>query len=403
MRIGIDLRSLEGGAQHRGIGRYASDLIHSLSEIDKKNEYVFFLSHPKAKPPVIPTHRDFKPLFAHGKGQGLRGIKYIRIVYITPRPLNVDRYNVDVFLHIDTSQPIRFKTTPVVSVVYDLIPFIYKEQYQHVHLGGYTPGHLIGYSRIRLKWRILEKWLQLYAKSTKVISISEHSKKDLLAFVPSVNPKNVIPIPLAAGKLPTISAVTAEKMKHEAFKNFVFYVGGADPRKGLVSLVESFEDVWKENPNAELVLAGKEVTDSRVPEAAKLHAARERSSNPEKIHLLGFITDEELAWLYKNAEAFVFPSSYEGFGLPILEAMQAGCPVITYDNSSLPEVAARAAIVLKDGSSMAPSICKLLSDKNLREKLRAKGKKQAMLFTWKNTAIQTLNVLEKAAKQRKEK
>ncbi len=401
MKIGIDLRSLEDGAQHRGIGRYASDLIHALSEIDTKNEYVFFLSHPKVKTPALALVKNFSATYAHGKGQGLRGVKYIRIIFITPRELKVDTYGVDVFLHIDTSYPIRAKTTPVVSVVYDLIPYIYKQQYQHVHLGGYTPGHLIGYSRMRLKWIVLERWLQRYAKSAKVISISEHSKRDLLSFVPRLNADNVVAIPLAAGKLPPVSALIASKMKQEHFKNFFFYVGGADPRKGLVSLVESFEEVWKKEPSAELILAGKEVTDVRVPETVKLHAARAKSSHPEKIHLLGFVTDEELAWLYKNAVAFLFPSRYEGFGLPLLEAMQAGCPVITYDNSSLPEVASKAAIVLKDGSSMAASICKLLSDKKLRNELRLKGKKQAAQFNWKSTASQTLAVLESVAIDRR--
>lgn len=401
MRIGIDLRSLEGGAQHRGIGRYASELLYALSKIDHTNEYVFFVSHPKVDIPQLKLHQDFKRSHATGRGEGLRGVKYVRIMYITPRPLNVDKYNVDVFFHIDTSQPIRVKSTPIVSVVYDLIPYIYKDMYQRVHLGGLTPGHLIGYSRMRLKWKIMERWLQNYRRDTRIISISEHSKKDLLRYVPGLNPKNIVAIPLAAGQLNKPDTQAEKSMKKLQLKKFLFYVGGADPRKGLVALAKSMEDVWQKFPDAELVLGGKETVDQRVPEAAKLHKAIAALSRPKQVRLLGFINDSELAWLYEHAAAFVFPSRYEGFGLPILEAMQAGCPVITYDNSSLPEVAANAALVLRDGESMAPAICKLLGSNKLRAGLIQKGMKQAAQFTWIKTARATLKVLEAAAKEKK--
>ncbi|MDB5183183.1 MAG: mshA 3 [Candidatus Saccharibacteria bacterium] len=400
MRIGVDLRSLEGGAQHRGIGRYASELLYSLSEIDQVNEYVFFTSAPKAKTPDLKLHGRFKYSNAAGRGDGLRGVKYIRILYITPRPISIDKYNLDVFFHIDTSQPLQTRKTPIVSVVYDLIPYIYKDLYQHVHLGGYTPGHLIGYSRMRLKWRVMEGWLQRYKKDARIISISEHTKKDLLNYVPGINAKKVIVIPLAAGKLPQIDKNSKDAMEKLGLKQFLFYVGGADPRKGLVNLASTLEKVWEEFPDTQIVFAGKEINNTEVPEAVKLHKTIANLSKPKQVRLIGFVSDGELAWLYKNAVAFVFPSRYEGFGLPILEAMQAGCPVITYDNSSLPEVAGKGAMVLKDGLPMNKAICKLLGDSELRRKLIVNGKKQAAKFTWQYTAEQTLQVLESAAKEK---
>jgi len=399
MRIGIDLRSLEGGAQHRGIGRYVTELLHALSKIDNKNEYVFFLSHHASEAPKLSLADTLAHSFQHGRGQGLRGVKYVRIIFITPRPLAIDRYKLDVFFHVDIQQPIRARSTPVVSVVYDLIPYIYEDLYQQVHLGGYTPGHLIGYSRMRLKWRVQKRWLQNYRNDARIISISEHTKKDLLKFLPGLTPKKVVSIPLAAGSLPAVNKAAKASMARLKLKDFFFYVGGADPRKGLVDLARSFEEVWQEFPDAQLVLAGKEVTRSDVPEAVKLTRAVSKLSRPKQVFLLGFISDEELAWLYHNAKAFVFPSRYEGFGLPVLEAMQAGCPVITYDNSSLPEVAAGSAITLPDGSSMVPAMCDILRNGRLRDQLIKKGYDQAKQFTWQRTAEETLSVLEAAAKE----
>ncbi len=399
MRIGVDLRSLEGGAQHRGIGRYASELLSALSKIDHTNEYVFFVSGPRVEIPTFQLHEKFSHSHAKGKGEGWRNVKYARIFALKRRPLKIDSYKLDVFFHIDIFQPIIARTTPVVSVLYDLIPFLYKDMYQHVHLGGLTPGHLIGYTRIKLRWKVHAKQLKSFRSAAQVISISEHSKKDLLSFLSGIKPENVKAIPLAAGELPPIPKSAPKRLAELKDKECLFYVGGADPRKGLVPLARTMEGVWKQFPNTRLVLAGKEVTQADVPEAVKLRKTVQGLSRPDQVHLLGFISDEELAWLYQHATAFVFPSRYEGFGLPILEAMQAGCPVITYDNSSLPEVAGKAALVVPDGESMEAAICAVLSSPAVHTELIKKGRRQAAKFTWQRTAKETLKVLEIAGRK----
>jgi glycosyltransferase involved in cell wall biosynthesis len=400
MRIGVDLRSLEAGSQNRGIGRYVGSVLQALSEHDHVNEYVLFVSSRRAELPDLKLHGKLRQSRAHGRPPGLRGLKYVRILFIGPRPLPVDKHRLDVFFHVDPTQPIRARATPVVSVLYDLIPYLprYKARYQHVHLGGYTPGHLIGYSRIKLHWRRVERSVQDYRRAARVISISEHSKRDLVSFIPSVTPDKVVAIPLAGGQLPAEDKAAAASMKKLGLKKFLFYVGGADPRKGLVGLTEAMEEVWQRHPDVQLVMAGKEITDPDVPEAVRLRLAAEKSSRPKQIIRLGFISDGELAWLYHHAAAFVFPSEYEGFGLPVLEAMQAGCPVIAYDNSSIPEVAGQAALLVSDGESLVPAITKVLGDKKLRDKLIADGKKQAAKFTWEKTAKETLRVLREAAR-----
>ncbi len=402
MKIGIDLRAMERGssASHRGIGRYGTELLEALSHIDHKNEYVFFVSHPKALPPELKLNAEFKHEHKTGKGEGLRGVKYIRIIYLLPRSLSIDQFGLDVFLQLDPFTPVKAKKTPVVSVLYDLIPFLYKEQYQHVHLGGYTPGHLIGYSRMKIKWKLLEKQLYKYKKSERVVSISEHSKKDLVAFVPNLDPKRIDITPLGPGSSKT-KPQASKQLSPLKNKRFLFYLGGVDPRKGLVAFTKEMEQVWARHPETMVVFAGKEIVDYEVPEARKLRDAIKNSSRSKQILTLGFVTDGEMYWLYENAAAFIFPSRYEGFGLPVLEAMMSGSPVITYENSSIPEVAGDATLLVEDGESLVPAVNKLLSSKTLREKMVKAGKKQAALFTWEKTARATLKTLEKAAKAKR--
>lgn len=401
MRIGIDLRSLEGGIQHRGIGRYATQLIEALSTIDDRNKYTFFVSHPNSLPPAFNLAKAFRHTTATGeKLQLRRKLKFIRTLHLTPQPLDIDKFGLDVFFHIDVQQPIKNKSTPVVSVLFDIIPFLHKKEYQHVHFGSLKPADVVFYSRLKLKWQIAGKRLHDYKKAAAVVSISEYSKKDLLKFLPDLDPKKIETIPLAASEPPHVDTKAIKKMEALKLKNFLFYVGGADPRKGLVGLVEEMESVWRKYPDTQLVLAGKEITDPEVPEAVKLAQTVASSSKPQQIKLLGFITDGELAWLYRNAAALVFPSSYEGFGLPILEAMQMGTPVIAYDNSSIPEVAGKAAILVENGAPLAPHINELIGNKRLQKDLASKGLKQEKLFTWKKTAQKTLRVLEEAARQK---
>jgi len=399
MKIGIDLRSLESGEQHRGIGRYATELLEALSNIDHSNEYVFFVSHPKALPPQFKLHKKFNYHNEAGKGEGLRGIKYIRIVYILPRSLSIDKYGLDVFLQIDTLYSVKARKTPVVSVVYDLIPYIYKDQYQHIHLGGYSPGHLIGYSRGKLRWKMLERQLDKYADAEQIISISEHSKKDLISFVQGIQPERITVTPLGPGSTKTAPKLSKRLTKLKT-SSFLFYLGGADPRKGLVNFMKDMELIWQKYPTTNLVLAGKEIVDDKVAEARKLKRAIASSSKPQQVHCFGYVSDSEMYWLYKNAAAFVFPSRYEGFGLPVLEAMMAGSPVVTYDNSSIPEVAGEATALVKDGTSLAPAVNELLKSPNLRKQMVVAGKKQAAKFTWDKTARATLKVLETAAESK---
>jgi glycosyltransferase involved in cell wall biosynthesis len=390
---------MEGGAQHRGIGRFATSLIEAIAKIDATNEYYFFVSHKHAAPPDFKFAKNFKQAARHGGKQGLRGVKYVRIMYAMPKKLEVDRYELGVFFQLDPFMPITARTTPVVTMLYDLIPFLFPKNYQHVPLNGYTPGHFIGYTRSKIKWKILTRMVSTFADANRVISISEHSKRDLLKLVPSVSSKKVVAIPLA-GELPASKKPQPGVLKKIQGKPFLFYFGGVDPRKGLVAFTKTLDALWEIHPDVTVVYAGKEILDMRIPEARRLEKAITEVARPKQVIRLGYVSDDELMWALKHAQALVFPSSYEGFGLPVLQAMQAGCPVVAYKNSSIPEVAGSAAILVKDGASMVPALHKILSSVSYRNSLIKKGKRQAAQFTWEKAARQTLKVLIEASKEK---
>jgi glycosyltransferase involved in cell wall biosynthesis len=165
---------------------------------------------------------------------------------------------------------------------------------------------------------------------------------------------------------------------------YFLYVGTLEPRKGLESLLDAFAQLGA--TDAHLVIAGKrgwmfEALDAKV-------AALDLAS---RVTFTGFVPDEDLPALISGAIAFVYPSVYEGFGLPVLEAMQCGTPVITSDVSSLPEVAGKAALMVRPGdvTALAHAMRRVLTEPGLREELRGRGLVQAARFSWERTAALT--------------
>ncbi len=189
------------------------------------------------------------------------------------------------------------------------------------------------------------------------------------------------------------------KKKFGIKDKYVLFVGTLQPRKNIAGLIEAFASVKGKVPSVkelQLVIVGKKGwLYEEILQAPKKFDIKER------VLFLDFVTDEDLPSLYSNAEVFVLPSLYEGFGLPVLEAMKYGCPVITSNVSSLPEAGGEAALYIDPTNvkQMTGMIEKVLEDKSLREDMIKKGYEHVKKFSWEKTAKKTLEILEEVAKK----
>ncbi len=270
---------------------------------------------------------------------------------------------------------------PVLLTVYDLIPLLYP------HYAS-------------LKARLLFRWATALALRTaqRITTISEASHRDLLAIY-AVPPGKVTTIHLAADPMfqpqppQTIAALRARLNLPE---QYLLYVGSNKPHKNLPRLIEAFSrfilNLECGLQHLKLVVAG--VWDTRYPEACRQAGA---SGISQQIQFLGPIAEADLPALYSGALAFVFPSEYEGFGLPVLEAMACGTPVACANTSSLPEVAGDAALLFEPTqvNSIAEALHRLVTDAALRTSLRQQGLDRAKQFSWRQTALETLALYQK--------
>jgi len=225
-----------------------------------------------------------------------------------------------------------------------------------------------------------------------VLTISESSKKDIIEHL-QLAPEKVYVTPLAsryhADYLSSENIPTLEKqVSYDFSKPYLLFVSTIEPRKNINTLITAF-NFLKEKYKIEhqLILIGKKGWNYEP-----IFTAIETSPWKHEIHHLNYLSDELVALFYSKADVFVYPSHYEGFGLPVLEAMTLGAPVVTANTSSLPEVTGDAAILIdpNDFIQLAEAILKIISDSQLRQELINKGKERAKLFSWERTAKETL-------------
>ncbi len=219
-----------------------------------------------------------------------------------------------------------------------------------------------------------------------VLTISESSKQDIINYL-DVEPNKVAVTPLASRYLSNQKEPSAAD--YDFSRPYLLFVSTLEPRKNIITLINAF-NYLKQRYKIEhnLILIGQKGWQYKP-----IFQAIASSPWFDCIHHLDYVPDELVALFYAKADVFVYPSYYEGFGLPVLEAMTLGAPVVTSNTSSLPEVAGDAAILVdpKDVISLAEAILRVVSDRNLRNELIIKGKAQAKLYSWERTAKETLN------------
>jgi glycosyltransferase involved in cell wall biosynthesis len=341
-----------------GIGRYARELIEALGRVDQTNQYEILIPHREHPFTARPNMR-FRlirfPLFR-------------RRFWEQVAPLLVGPYDV---LHFPYDSCVAWKRGKFVATIHDVKPLLFPVLRARTNLN----------TRIE-QWLVGDRWKQF----DHVITISEHSRRDLLTHVP-LRPEQVTVTSLG------LDAERFRPAEHRGEgKPYVFCVAGSDPTKNVGLLIEAFAKL----PGAlrsrfDLVLAGD------VCKREDIRASVEQHGLGAHIKLVGLISDRELVAYYQQATVFVFPSLYEGFGLPILEAMGCGCPVICSNASSLPEVAGDAAVLVDPHrpEQLAEELAKVLESAALQSTMRARGLARAQEFVWDRTARQTIAVYER--------
>jgi len=387
MKIGIDLRHLQRwDNRFRGIGCYIYNLVEHIVKLNSENNYVFFLEKSTGDNHVLDWIKSLS-----GRRNGtitLRELPSLRAVSLLDQ-IKLNRFireeKVDCFHSpVQTSLPIFYRHRSVVTI-HDLVQLRFPEMY----LKG------IG---LRSKFRWAAK-LFLTSRAAKLIAISENTKQDIIKYlkVPGhridvvYNGVNNQFVPLAKNSL-----LDGLKSRFHINGKFILYVGGFEERKNILRIFRAFHTFFKNGAkNVYLVIAGK--IDAEGEQILKKMKAEHRDQN---VIFTGFIGEDELVSLYNGCEFLIFPSIYEGFGLPALEAMACGKTLISSDTPSLKEVVGDAAICVNPYSEeeIALAISKLMSDIPFRRNLERKSFERAKLFSWKKAAEETLKVYEKVAR-----
>jgi len=380
MRIGIDVSLAIG--ERAGVGFYTACLIEALAELDRSNEYVLypFFYHvfdPRFKELTAPAP-NFSVRFDRFPEEW---VKYLWFRSGIPRHWLIG--NVDV-LHSTTYCCPRRHFGKLVMTIYD-ISFLH------------YPEHHTEANRIHC----LKGTLEGATLSDRIIAISEHAKRDLVEYL-NIPEERIIVTPLAARgafKPRPPDAVRAYTLDRWGLQSpYLLSVGTLEPRKNIGRLVRAFCALPAEVRNSyQLVIAGgKGWLSSDIYRMAIDLGAESR------IRFLGYVPEPDLPWLYCGATCFIYPSLYEGFGLPPLEAMASGVPVVTSNASSMPEVVGSSGLMIDPVSEadMRSAILRVLSDPDLRRDMSGKGLRRSASFSWARTAEQTLNVYRSLGSRR---
>ncbi|WP_083810054.1 glycosyltransferase family 4 protein [Methanothermococcus okinawensis] len=299
----------------------------------------------------------------------------IQKMIITPNTLK--KHDFDIVHDVYHFGPfLSLKKPKKILTVYDLTPLLYSETHKK--------------SKV-----LMHKYLfpLILKNSNKIISISHHTKQDIIKYFKIPEDKIKV-IHLAANenyKPLKEKEINEVKQKYNLNYPFILYVGGLEPKKNIPTLLKALYKLKKQGINHKLILTGVKRWKYK-----SIFETIEKLNLQKDVIFTGYVPDEDLPALYNAADLFVYPSLYEGFGLPPLEAMACGTPVITSNTSSLPEVVGDAGIMINpyNVDELAKAMNEVLTNEGLREELSKKGLERAKLFSWKKCAEEHLKVYE---------
>lgn len=375
MRIAINCQLL---SMHRtGVGRYIRELVWALAHVDDENEYVLY-ANAQVPEGTFPSKGNFTVRLAQ-----------IPLLTAAARilweqlclPIALLQDQIDIVHFPDQSYPFLPLPCPSAITVHDLVFNIYPRTY--------TWGKRF-YKNLAMKAAI--------DRADHIIVDSESTKRDVIqAYGISGERCSVIHCGLSEGFRPISdqSALDATRARFALPAKFILHVGTLAPDKNLASLIDAFV----------LLRQGFAVQHELVSVGPtgwlfnSLFRQVEEYGIQDEVHFLGYVGNDELARIYCLADILVFPSLYEGFGFPVLEAMACGTPVVTSNVSSLPEVAGEAALLVDPhhAPEIAEAIMTILKEEPVRNRLIARGFKRAQAFSWEQTAMRTLQVYSASA------
>jgi glycosyltransferase involved in cell wall biosynthesis len=366
VRIAIDAHSVGTGLA--GNETYAANLVEALAEVDRENDYTVYVTKPEA----------FKRF--DGRWPNVRARRTLPHTPLLRIPITLSaelrRRPVDL-LHVQYTSP-PLAPCGVVATIHDLsfehLPETFKRR---------------SWMQLRLTVRATVR------RAEHVIAPSEYTRRDLIETY-KLDPSRVTAIPLAAAPRfrPVTDVLELERVRarYGIAREYVLAVGSIQPRKNLARLVRAYSGLRRGRGRSnlpQLVLVGKKAW--LYGETLK---AVEEEGVGDSVVLTGYVSEGDLPALYTGALCFAYPSYYEGFGLPPLEAMRCGTAVLTGDRTSLPEVVGDAGLTADpfDTGAIARALTRLIEDPALRAELGARGLKRASGFDWRDTARMTLQV-----------
>jgi glycosyltransferase involved in cell wall biosynthesis len=361
VRIAIDVRKLHDF----GIGTYIRNLLRQLARTDQETEYVLLCQERDRRiAEELELGRNFRAAVDRSPSYSLR--EQITV------PAALARQRPDVF-HAPHYVLPPLTRCPSVVTIHDCI---------HLMFPQYLPNRLaLAYARSSI-------WMAA-RRASRILTVSEASKRDILRFF-DVSPGKITVIYNGIDerfhRRPPEDEIVRVRERYQLEGDFVLYAGNVKPHKNLGRLLDAFDLVRREGlAHLKLVVIGDEIS-----KYTELRRAVHRLNLHKHVRFLGFKPDAMLAVLYRLAAVFVFPSLYEGFGLPPLEAMASGTPVVTSNVSSLPEVVGDAAVLVDptDAESIADGMRRVLTDPALAASLSTRGLTRAAEFSWERSVRQ---------------
>ncbi|MCL4545687.1 MAG: glycosyltransferase family 4 protein [Chloroflexi bacterium] len=359
-RVGIPALFLQ--RPYTGTGQYVAQLLQSLETVQSDWS-------------TVPISSFFEPR----PGARLEDVQKLLWEQVGV-PLHSARAHVDL-LHVPYWASPFVARQPVVVTIHDIIPLLWPQYLKSPAVRTYT--HLVAHTARR---------------ATVVVTDSECSRRDALRIL-GLDPRRVVVVPLAArapqNVLSRSHATQRCRERWSITAPFVLYVGSNDIRKNVDGLLRAWQRAAQHLPDHLLVIAGHMRNDPPLFPDIRGLAAQLRVP---RVVFLEPPDEDEKVWLFGACDAFVWPSHYEGFGLPVLEAMQLGAAVVSSSASSMPEVAGDAALLVDPASDeeMATAMVDVCVDAQLRTQLQASGRARSRLFTWERTARETIQVYELA-------